>query len=263
VSPILKKAKSMQKGELIKQVIDTAYAQGEAFPMTRDAAASWSVRDAADSGSMDGLLAVTERALDAGVSVKRFYYAFSRGFYAGVETASAEQRKALGDLLLKFSKVPDLSESLAGMIASSRLDVAFFTQDFKGALAIVEAGVPGFDEDWHAELANKIKAHIAQKEGRVEDAVALYTKHMERVEKWEEPVVNPENGQKMIKEVVLGFNEKRIGDIWSGVEGHEKDAKAAYARARDWYQKGLALLEADSPEYAAAKQELAAVPVVK
>ncbi len=257
---VLKVAKRLDLQELVSRVVDTAYQRGDTFPLTRDAAAAWTVREAAESGKVDVLLAATQTALERGAAVPRFYHGFSRGFYAMIQKATPAERTALGELLRRLSGVPDLTEAMQGMIASARLDVAFFAQDFKAALAIVEAGVPGFDEEWHAELRDKVSAHIAQQEGRHEDAIALYRKHMERVSAWEQPVINPENNQKMIKEVVLGFNEKRIGDIWSAVPGREADAAAAYARAREWYGKGLELLDKDSPEYAEASAERAAVP---
>lgn len=260
---VLKAAKRLELPELSARVVEAAYQRGEAFPLTRDAAASSAVREAADSGRIDVLLAATQMALEQGAKVSRFYHGFSRGFYAMIQKATAEEQKAVDDLLRRLSQAPAAEEAILGMIASARLDVAFFAQDFKAALSIVDAGVPGFDEKWHEELHDKVSAHIAQQEGRHEDAVALYQKHMERVSAWEQPVINPENGQQMIKEVVLGFNEKRIGDIWSAVPGREGDAAAAYARAHEWYGKALEILEKDSPEHAEAVAELAAVPAAE
>ena len=260
---VLKAAKRLELPELSARTIETAYQRGDVFPLTRDAAAVWAVREAADGGKVDALLAATQTALERGAKVSRFYHGFSRGFYAMIQKATAEERTAITDLLQRISQAPAVEEAILGMIASARLDVAFFAQDFKAALAIVEAGVPGFDEKWHEELRDKVSAHIAQQEGRHEDAVALYRKHMARVSAWEQPVINPENNQQMIKEVVLGFNEKRIGDIWSAVPGREGDAAAAYARAREWYGKALEILEKDSPEHAEAVAELARVPAGK
>lgn len=260
---MLKVAKRLERHELATQVVETAYQRGDSFPLTRDAAATWAVSEAAGSGKVDELLAATQAALEHGVQVSRFYHGFSRGVYAVIQQATPAERSAMGALLHRIHEASGLNEAMQGMIASTRLDVAFFSEDFKAALAIVEAGVPGFDEEWHAELHDKVSAHIAQQQGRHEDAVALYRKHMARVSAWTAPVINPENNQKMIKEVVLGFNEKRIGDIWSAVPGRQADAVAAYNRAREWYGKALEILEADSPEHAEALAELAAVPTAE
>lgn len=260
---VLAAAKRLESPDFSARTIETAYQRGDVFPLTRDAAAVWAVREAADGGKVDALLAATQTALERGAKVSRFYHGFSRGFYAMIQKATAEERAAITDLLKRLSQVPGVEDAFLGMITSARLDVAFFSQEFRVALAIVEAGVPGFDEKWHEELRDKVSAHIAQQDGRHEDAVALYRKHMARVSAWEQPVINPENNRQMIKEFVLGFNEKRIGDIWSAVPGREGDAAAAYARAREWYGKALDILEKDSPEHAEAMAELAAVPAVK
>ncbi|MBT3192802.1 MAG: hypothetical protein HN341_09635 [Verrucomicrobia bacterium] len=110
-------------------------------------------------------------------------------------------------------------------------------------------------------MKDKVGAHLALQEGRPSDAIELFRKHMVRVAAWEAPVVNPENGAKMTREAVLGFNEKRLGDIYIGMDGHAADAGAAYARARDWYQKALADLEPGTIEFKSATDELSRVPV--
>ena len=127
-------------------------------------------------------------------------------------------------------------------------------------MSLLEKGITGHDEHWHSELKDKVGAHLALAEGRHEDAIKLFRVHMARVEVWEQPVVNPEDQTKMTKEAVLGFNEKRIGDIYSEMGSRSEDAKAAYARARGWYQMALSKLEPDSAEHATATAELALVP---
>jgi hypothetical protein len=260
IPAVLNVAKRLERQKLVQRVVDAAYQSGDQFPVTRDVAAAWAVGEAADSGKVGVLLAATGAALDSGAAVARFYHVFARGLYAMIQTATPDERIAMGELLRRLSEVPGLTEALLGMIASARLDVAFFAGDFKAALVLIEAGVPGFDEAWHEEHRDKVSAHIAQQEGRLEDAVALYRKHIARVSAWANPMINPENNRHMTKEVVIAFNEKRIGDIWSAVPGREAEAAAAYASAREWYGKGLELLAPDSPEYAEAATELAAVP---
>jgi hypothetical protein len=83
---------------------------------------------------------------------------------------------------------------------------------------------------------------------------------MARVDAWTEPVINPANGAGMTREAVLGFNEKRIGDIYSKMEGHAEDAAAAYLRSREWYNKAIAAAKPGSIERKIAEKELAQVP---
>jgi len=260
---VLKDTQRLERHELAARVVETAYQRGDALPLTRDAAASWAIRAAVDSGKVHELVDATQAALARGANVARFYHAFSRGCYPAMHKATEAEHAAIMDLLRRMSRTPGLNESMLGMMATARLDGAFFAGDFKQALAILNEGVPGFDEKWHEELRDKVGAHIALQEERYDDAVALFQRHIARVLAWENPVVNPESGLQVIKEVVIGFNEKRIGDIWSGVPGREADAAAAYVRARQWYQDALGILKADSPEYAQAAAELAAVPAAE
>jgi hypothetical protein len=162
--------------------------------------------------------------------------------------------------LVEKINAADLSDSLHESLLLLLLDGAFYRNDFKQAYEIVKAGIPGYDEKWHAEMKDKVGAHLALQEGRKSDAIALFRKHMERVAAWTEPVMNPTNGAMMTREAVLGFNEKRIGDIYAGMDGHAEEAKAAYGRARDWYNKAISSAKPGSIEQKLAKEELALVP---
>jgi tetratricopeptide (TPR) repeat protein len=261
--PLLASAREKGLGDLVQRGVDAAYSKGDVFPVTRDTVAAWTVSAAVDSGVARELLDATRTAFDRGASVSTFYPVFLNGFYRAIQGDSAEIRADIMALIARMRKSPGVSERLQGMMGTAWLDCAFFAQDFKGALAIIEEGIAGYDEKWHVELKDKIKAHIALQEERFEDAVALFQKHIERVNAWTEPLTNPEDGQPIIKQVVLGFNEKRIGDIWSRVKGREADSKAAYARARRHYQAALGILTADTPEYARAAAELAEVPAAE
>jgi tetratricopeptide (TPR) repeat protein len=261
--PLLVAAREKGLGDLVRRGVEAAYSKGDEFPVTRDSVAAWTVSVAVDSGVARELLDATRTAFDRGASVSKFYPVFLNGFYPAIQGDSAETRADIMALIARMRKTPGLSERLLGMMGTALLDCAFFSKDFKAALAIVEEGIAGFDEKWHVELKDKIMAHIALQEERFDDAVALFQKHIERVSAWTEPASNPEDGRPVIKEVVLGFNEKRIGDIWSGVKGHEADSKAAYGRARRHYQDALGILSADTPEYARAVAELAEVPATE
>ncbi len=242
------------------RLVAAAYAAGDTRPVTRDAVASSWIRMASTAQQREAFLARAGEALDSGCPPPRVVSVFKDGFYmvmtsrdAALQTRCTALARRLNDSLPEEDRA---RQTLSLML----LDGAFYVQDFKQALAVIEGGVHGYDEQWHAEMTDKVGAHLALQENRPEDAVALFRKHMERVLAWTAPVMNPENGAKMIKEAVMGFNEKRIGDIYAGMEGRGEDAQAAYGRARNWYQKALELLEPDSLEHKQATAELAAVP---
>ncbi len=247
---------------LVTRVVEEAYKQGERLPITRNRIASWTLTQAVDAEDGEGFIKVTRTAIERGTPADSLYASFSKGFYAFIEKTGDDLRTEMLGLLDTLRKTPDLAESMQGAYAAAALDGAFIMNDFKTVKAIVDAGVPGYDEAWHTELKGKAMAHLALQEGRHEEAVALFQQHIERIAAWKEPVVNPMTGRPVPTEAVLGFNEKRIGDIWGGVPGREAEAAAAYARARQHYQQALATLDPTSPEYADAARELEAVPAV-
>lgn len=261
--PLLQAARDKGLTDLTQRAVEAVYAFGDVYPVTRNSVAVWTIDVAVDQGDPQRLLQTTQKAFEQGVPVVTIYPAFLNGFYPAVENVPDELRSEWLALISKMRKTEGLPERFQSMMATALLDGAFFAQDYKAALAIVEEGIAGFDEKWHAELKDKINAHIALQEKRYDEAVALFQKHIERVSAWTEPAINPEDGRPVIKEVVLGLNEKRIGDIWSGVEGRSADARAAYARARQHYQDALTILDKSSPEYARASAELAEVPAAE
>jgi len=261
--PVLRAAQEQGRGELVKRGVAVVYERGAEFPSTRDMVATLTIGLAADTGDPQELLSATTIAYERGASLSRIYPVFLNGYYPAVQGASQELRSQILALIERMRKTEGLSEHLLGMMGTALLDGAFFGNDYKGAIAVVEQGIPGFDEAWHQELKDKINAHIALQEKRFDDAVALFRLHMTRVAAWKDPMTNPEDGRPVIKEVVLGFNEKRIGDIWAGVADREADSRAAYAAARRYYQDALAILVEDTPERERAIAEMAAIPGVE
>ncbi len=227
-----------------------------------DAAGRW-LKRAATEASTDLFVQRSNELLDKNIEVGRVGAEYQKHFYKGIRQGSDAQKAAylaVGERLATNAALP---ESRRASLQLLRLDGAFYRKDFAAALAIIDAGIASHDDAWHAEMKNKVSAHLALAEGRPEEAIAMFRKHMAIVEAWEAPVINPENGMSMSKEVVLGFNEKRIGDIYAGIPGKESEAAAAYARARVCYKEALALLEPDSAEHKAAAEELAAVPAAQ
>ncbi|MBL7115082.1 MAG: hypothetical protein ISS35_04895 [Kiritimatiellae bacterium] len=221
------------------------------------------IQAASDSGDRAAFVRRMTTADASGQPVAVLLRALEGGFYATVSGGSESERDACIALAEKMQKrVPEKDELTANRLAMLRLDGAFFKQDFKSALAIIDEGVDGQDEEWHKVLRNKVTAHLALVEGRTDDAIAGFREHMKTVEGWDQPQMNPQSGIQMSKESVLGFNEKRIGDIYMGA-GRAAEAKVAYKRARAYYQQAIAAAEADSKEAAVYKEERALVPAVE
>jgi hypothetical protein len=73
---------------------------------------------------------------------------------------------------------------------------------------------------------------------------------------------DPVTGIVCSKEMCLGRQAKRIGDIWTKA-GDAKAAADAYAEARGFYDKALADVAADSREAQAIKAEVSEIPAAK
>ena len=227
---------------------------------TRDRVGRLWVGQAIDAKAPAIFLARMGKALDAGLTLARVASAYEDGFYLVMTSGDTVLRDACTALGVRILGQGELSDCERESLLMRQLDSAFYRNDFKAAVTVLKGGIPNHDEAWHTDLLGKVSAHLALQEGRKADAIDLFREHMARIEQWTEPVRNPENGNMMIKEAVMGFNEKRIGDIYASMDGHADDAKAAYARAREWYGKALELFKADSPEHAEAQRELSAVP---
>lgn len=228
-------------------------------PLTRDDVVATWVRQAAQAGRTDTFLLRTAVALDARIGIARLLDSFEDGFYRTMPEGTPIQRRDCISLAKKMREHAAAEEELSARLAMMLLDGAFYMKDFRAALEIVKAGVPGQDQAWHDMLSNKLGAHAALAENRPLDAIGFFERHMETVRAWEHPQRNPENGFLMHKEAVLGFNAKRIGDIYRDADRPE-DAAASYARAREFYRQALALVEAESDEYAAYQEDLNQVP---
>ena len=245
---------------LAAKLVENAYAGGNKYPSTRNAVALILVRNAGKSKKPELFLSQIKRAIDAGVSVPQLIAVLRDGFYMVMTAGNAEYQKSCMELVAKLNGEDGLSESTHQSLALLLLDGAFYQNDFRAAYKVIKDGVPGYDEKWHEEMADKVGAHLALQEGRSEDAIALFRKHMARVEAWTEPVINPTNGARMTREAVMGFNEKRIGDIYSKMDGHAEDAKASYLKSREWYNKAIAAAKPGSIERKIAEEELAQIP---
>jgi tetratricopeptide (TPR) repeat protein len=143
------------------------------------------------------------------------------------------------------------------------LDGSFIVEDYARSLKILEAGIAGRDKNWHEMAINKAKAHLALQAGKYKEAVDSFRKFMDGIEEiWERPEQDPVTGVSSTKEMCLGLNAKRIGDIWAKA-GDAKAAADAYAEARGFYKKALVDVKADSKEAEVIKTELGQIPAAQ
>ena len=183
---------------------------------------------------------------------------YMRYFYDVIDMpAAVDGMKTLGNRIVPLAEDDETRNALRTMI----LDASFVREDYDTALGILLKGIAGRDAAWHEMAISKVRAHKALNDKKPRDAVKYFREFMATISaSTDEPASDPATGLVHSKEMILGRNAKRIGDILGGMEPpDEASAKKAYGEARDYYKQALAA-EKDPEVVKLIEIELAAVP---
>lgn len=181
---------------------------------------------------------------------------YMRHFYDLIDNRLVmEAMKGLGERLAPLAEDDETRNHVRTMV----LDASFVLEDYDTALRMLQAGIAKRDAAWHEMAINKVKAHKALKEGHPREAVKHFRAFMATVvNAKDEDTSDPTTGLTHSKEMILGRNAKRIGDILGAIPDTEA-ARQAYAEARDYY--ATALKNAKEPAIKEiVERELAEVP---
>lgn len=183
---------------------------------------------------------------------------FMRHFYRTIDdAATVEAMQRVGQSLIPLAENDDIRDQIRTMV----LDAAFVLNDFDAALRILETGIAGRDANWHAMAISKVKAHKALANDQPLEAVRHFRDFMSTLAKSEdEHTSDPSTGMVYSKEMILGRNAKRIGDLL-GQAGQPDAAAKAYDEARAYYNQALEK-ESDEETSAAIRREIDALPNV-
>lgn len=129
------------------------------------------------------------------------------------------------------------------------LDFSFMTDDYARSLAILEDEAFRCDPDWREMAVNKIRAHKALKEGNKEEAIERFRGFMKHVAEQGGVEYDPSTGMSHTRDMVLGFNARRIGEIKAAM-GDEEGARKAYEEARAHYERALREFSSKEKEHA-------------
>ena len=182
---------------------------------------------------------------------------FLRYFYDVIDDpAVVREMKDIGDRLIPLAQDDDTRNSIRTMV----LDSCFLVEDYDGALKILRAGVAGYDKAWHDMAISKVEAHKALKENRPVDAIKSFRAFMATVEAGKDnEAADPATGVVHTKQMILGRNAKRIGDIYRDKLQDAAAAKSAYAEARRYYEEALAA-KPDPDSVQVIQTEMAEIP---
>ncbi|MGI6098448.1 MAG: hypothetical protein GX174_06890 [Lentisphaerae bacterium] len=175
----------------------------------------------------------------AGLPIRHICSLYMRYFYDVIdEVAIVKSMKQLGSRIAPLAEDDETRNYIRTMV----LDASFVLEDYATAIDILESGIAGRDAAWHTMALSKVKAHKALKEERPRDAVKHFREFMATVAtSKEEETSDPSTGIVHSREVILGRNAKRIGDILKGMQPPDTEsANKAYAEAKDYYDKALA-----------------------
>lgn len=208
-----------------------------------------------DKGAFPGRLAAMLRAKVPAASVidlfLRHYYVFTE------QPVPLKELMAIGERLAPLAEDEDTRNDIKVKV----LDGCFLVQDYDRALTMLEARIPGTGrtEQWHETAIIKVKAHRALQRNEPREAVTFFRGFMKLLrESKEADVSDPVTGLLFPKEMVLGRNARRIGDILGGIPDAAEAAKA-YAEARALYEQALKDTK-DADARKVIESEIAALP---
>jgi len=144
-----------------------------------------------------------------------------------------------------FASLDDGQEK--DMFRGCALDGYCILGDYERALQVIEKPLPRMDPAEQAIAVNKIKAHLALQKGNKQEAVERFRAFMDSVKKWTQPEFDPITGMMFTKEMCLGLNASRIGDILLSMND-AAGAQAAYQEADRYYAIAQKEVRPNSPE---------------
>lgn len=190
------------------------------------------------------------------IAPHQIYEIFNRHLYALSEShESLVGMLTHGDTLLPLLEDDRSRNGLKSLI----LDAAFMLDDYDRALKMLEAGMPDRDRSWHEMALTKVKAHKALQENDVDEAVRQFRAFMVIVAGSGKDSSDPASNIVHTRDMILGRNAKRIGDIYTEA-GRKGEARVAYAEAKLFYEKALEGNTAGEETEKLIRDELAEVP---
>lgn len=223
---------------------------------TRNAAAREWVNAAVEQGHLAAVPPRIGELISLKVPPRQVYSSLSRHFYAILETP-----EVLKALIVQADVLSPLLEddSTRNALNALMLDGCFVVEDYDRALKLLEKGIADRDENWHAMATTKVKAHKALQAKDTDEAVKQFRAFMEIIAKSEEESPDPVTNVVHTRDMILGRNAKRIGDIYKDA-ARADDAKKAYVEAKAYYEKALAADKAGEETEKLIRAELGAIP---
>ena len=166
----------------------------------------------------------------------------------------------------RIRKLLDFAERLevrcspedAKSLRERMLDAHFLVNDFDGAVAILEKGLPGRSANWSKAAIAKIRAHQAEEKKDDAEALRQFAAFGEAMAAEPDngvPECDPTTGIAYCRAWVLAKNAWRCSE-YSKKLGKSDDAAAFLAKAKALYERAVKETEDDDKSLAALKEEM-------
>jgi len=167
--------------------------------------------------------------------------------------AAVQEAFAFAHALRPRLKDDNERAQLAGMI----LDAGFRIEAYDRLESLLAEGIPGNDPAWHETMLNKVRAHAALKRGDTDEAIRRFRAFMTAIEAQPDAGHrDPVTDERITKEMILGYNAKRIAGLLEQA-GRAAEAAAARQEAIRYYQKALESFKPEDAEYTTIQKALA------
>jgi tetratricopeptide (TPR) repeat protein len=252
-------SRAIEKGELdhADRLCDIVLTDEDAKDVVRNEAAWQSLTIAKKRRGISGVPDCLDSLFMHGISRPAVLRLYGNEFYQVTMDGKARNIARMVEVGDKLAATLTTEDDVAA-IRAMLFDAHFVLEDYEGALSVLEAGIPGRTKETIETAKIKIKAHLALKSGRKKEAVVLFRRFMDRFLLNGRSEMDPTTGIMRTKEMCLGFNSNRIGDILASMGADKESAGAYYEEALMYYKRALADLELqkDSKEYGLAKKEM-------
>lgn len=267
VSVAAKKAFECGKPDLVERIAEWTLKECPGKAGARREAASQFVKAAAVKNAFAQIPARIEQLMAMGLERDAVYSIFEQNFYIVLKGENKDEIKAMlaiaGKLMPMYDKDDGRGRIYVMLLQSMILDGTFMVEDYDGAIALIENDYGVWekdDEEWRKAAINKIEAHAALKRGDKDEAVRRFREFMNSIDVFDHMgQEDPMTGLTHTKEMTLGLNARRIGDILVSI-GKKTEASQAYAEAAQYYAKAMTEVKSGGKEAEYIKTELDKIP---
>ena len=188
-----------------------------------------------------------EQFIEAGLPIPNLYDLYCECFHSVILLENKDlslRMMAIGEKFKAKLDNPDDKKQLALLL----MDGLFTIGDYERSLQIIDANEKYWQKDWMDSTKSKIGAHLALQNKNYKEAIDGFRKYMDYVANNNETARHPVTDQIYTKEMLLGFNALRIGDILRDNLKDEDGARKAYDEAEQYFKKATDEVKPNSKE---------------